>query len=704
MMHFNETTKDALVLSSRIINREYKNDNWFSLLDDLSKLFDVDGAFIGFWRSGLIEFKYSSFLIGSTYDRNKYPDLYSVSLNDRKYFKDALEKYGYIKITDYENFPYSLDAWKGVGLKSLLAATIRTKEKIYGSLHLVSIDKKIDFSEENIQVLKIISRAIASELEKEAFMRKIEKEKEINAEHIEFINSMAITNYAQSNLNEFIRNTIKKLNAMIKTDVVGFIFPAEDIYVMSNESLYKKNIDLEKNMFYDMYKKNITHIIRKDRCNVLLPEKSVIFIPIVSNDKTIAAFCVCFAEKDKDIPESQIKFIQAILRYFTFLIYTQRNLSKTLNELSATEAGLIKSFVSSLEAKDVYTKGHAEHVAIYSKKIAEVIGLNSSEQNMMYNAGLLHDIGKIGIPDSILSKPGKLTEHEYNIVKFHPVFSYEIVKSIPKFKNIANCIRHHHEKLDGSGYPDGLKDEQIELGARILAIADIFDALTTKRPYRKNMTAHEAISILKNEAVDQKILSKVEGMLKESFINEVDFKATFVPVELENIRKEISLKDNETGFYKRSALVKKMGSHIGKDERFTLFMVDIKNLSYINYKYGVDVGNKVITFVSDELKKIPQIDALSRTDTDVFMFIYRGSEILSFKEILFTKLKNGIIRRAKEKSCVVKENEIGKAIGCYITYSIYPDESKNAEDLIYRCIVKKNQSRENLSKPKFVEI
>ena len=704
MMHFNETTKDALILSSRIINREYKNDNWISLLDDLSKLFDVDGAFIGFWKSGFIEFKYSSFLIGSIYNRNKYPDLYKVSLNDRKYFKDALEKYGYIKITDYENFPYSLDTWKSIGLKSLLVATIRTKDKIYGSLHLVSIDKKIDFSEENIQVLKIISRAIASELEKEALMRKIEKEKETNAKYIEFINSMAITNGAQSNLNEWTRNTIKKLNAMIKADVSGFIFPAEDIYVISNGSLYEKNIDLEKSMLYSIYRKNITRIVKEDRCDVLLPEKSVIFTPIVSNNKTIAVFCVCFDKKDTDIFESQINFIQAILKYFTSLIYTQRNLSKILNELSATESGLIKSFVSSLEAKDVYTKGHSEHVAIYSKKIAEVIGLDISEQNMMYNAGLLHDIGKIGIPDSILSKPGRLTEHEYNIIKFHPVFSYEIVKSIPRFKNIANCIRHHHEKLDGSGYPDGLKDGQIELGARILAIADIFDALTTKRPYRKNMAVNEAISVLKNEAVDQKILSKAEDALRESFINEIDFKETFVPVELEKMRKEISLKDNETGFYKRSALVKKIRSYIEKDERFTLFMVDIKNLSYINYKYGVDIGNKVITFVADELKKIPQIDALSRTDTDVFMFIYRGGEISSFKETLFTKLRNGIIKRTKEKSCVVKESEIGKAIGCYITYSIYPDESKNAEELIYRCIVKKNQSRENLSKPKFVEI
>jgi len=180
----------------------------------------------------------------------------------------------------------------------------------------------------------------------------------------------------------------------------------------------------------------------------------------------------------------------------------------------------------------------------------------------------------------------------------------------------------------------------------------------------------------------------VEGMLKESFINEVDFKETFVPVELEKMKKEISLKDNETGFYKRSTFVKKMRNYIKKDERFVLFMVDIKNLSYINYKYGVDVGNKVIMFVAYELKKIPQTDALSRTGTDIFMFIYRGAEISSFKEILFARLRAGIMSRIKEKNCAIKGDETGN-IGCHITYSIYPDESKNAEELIYKCIVKK---------------
>ena len=699
MAYFNEAAREILILASKIIGREYKNDNWSSLLDKLSELFNIDGAFIGFWENGFIEFKYSSFLIGSAYDKNQYPDLYRVALNDRKYFKDVLEKDGYIKIADYAKFPHSLDVWKNIGLKSLLIVTIRTKEKIYGSLHLVSINKEVNFSEESIQILKIIGGAIASELEKEAFMRKIEKEKEINAKYIEFINDMAAAEDPQSNLNGWITNTIKKLKELVKADMAGFVFPTENIFVMSNEKMHKnidiKNIDIKNSMLYDIWKKNVTQITRSDQCDILSHynsafKKSVIFIPVISDDIVIAVFCVYFSEKDRDIPERQIRFIQTIFKYFTLLIYTRKNLSKALYKLSATEQGLIKSFVSSLETKDVYTKGHSEHVAIYSKKIAQAIDLRESEQNMIYNAGLLHDIGKIGMPDDILSKPGKLTEHEYNIMKFHPLFSYEIVKSIPKFKNIANCIKHHHERLDGSGYPDGLRDEQIEVGARILAIADIFDALTTKRPYRKNMPVYEAIKVLKNEAVDQKILSKAEIVLENSFLNEVDFEETFVPVELEKMRKEISLKDHTTGFYKRNILVKKMNNYIEKNERFVLFMVDVKNLSYINYKYGVNIGDKVILFVADELKNIHQMDVLSRTGTDVFMFIYRGDSLLSFKDTLSAKLKNGIIKRIKDKSCVINNNEIGRIIGCYITYSIYPDESQNAEELIYRCIVKKS--------------
>lgn len=166
-------------------------------------------------------------------------------------------------------------------------------------------------------------------------------------------------------------------------------------------------------------------------------------------------------------------------------------------ELREIYQGLIVSFVNALDAKSPWTKGHSLRVTEYAVKIAKELRLPENDIEILNTASLLHDIGKIGTYDTVLGKPGKLTDEEFAIVKKHPAKGEEILRPIRQFKPLLPVIRHHHERIDGKGYPDGLKGEEIPFMARILHVADSFDAMTADRPYRPAPGIEYAISELK---------------------------------------------------------------------------------------------------------------------------------------------------------------------------------------------------------------
>ncbi|OGW36371.1 MAG: hypothetical protein A2Y97_01855 [Nitrospirae bacterium RBG_13_39_12] len=167
---------------------------------------------------------------------------------------------------------------------------------------------------------------------------------------------------------------------------------------------------------------------------------------------------------------------------------------KDLQDLFMT---LVSTMVSALDAKSPWTKGHSLRVAMYAEQIANEMSLKEEEIKDIRLAGILHDIGKIGTYDYLLDKPAKLTDEEFEIVKKHPAKSAEILKDIKQLKQILPLIRHHHERIDGRGYPDGIKGEDIPFGAKILHVADSFDAMTADRPYRPSPGKEYAISEFK---------------------------------------------------------------------------------------------------------------------------------------------------------------------------------------------------------------
>jgi response regulator RpfG family c-di-GMP phosphodiesterase len=157
---------------------------------------------------------------------------------------------------------------------------------------------------------------------------------------------------------------------------------------------------------------------------------------------------------------------------------------------------IIRSYAKAVEAKDYYTKGHSEGVAFFAVKLGSYLGLNTRELDSLHTAGVLHDIGKIGIPDHILNKPSKLTDEEFEIMKTHPVIAWEIISQVRSLRDILPVVYHHHERVDGRGYPDGIAGEQIPELARIISIADAFEAMTSDRAYRRALSWEKARDIL----------------------------------------------------------------------------------------------------------------------------------------------------------------------------------------------------------------
>lgn len=182
-----------------------------------------------------------------------------------------------------------------------------------------------------------------------------------------------------------------------------------------------------------------------------------------------------------------------------FAVYTGLEIRKYVNllikrkqEVVRVNQDLVLAFINTIEAKDGYLCGHSLSVSYYAKLICQQMGYSEKECKKIYLAGVFHDIGKIGVCETVLNKPGKLNDEEWIKIKKHPVIGAEIVSKIEALKEVSDIIKYHHVYYNGKGYPSGLDGDQIPIGARIIAVADSFDAMISDRPYRKAMSVDEA--------------------------------------------------------------------------------------------------------------------------------------------------------------------------------------------------------------------
>ena len=213
-----------------------------------------------------------------------------------------------------------------------------------------------------------------------------------------------------------------------------------------------------------------------------------------------------FESSDMQLLDSLIIFCGDMIRNF-----------RLVTELRQLSIDMVQALVTAIEQKDEYTSGHSNRVGEFATMLGQELGLDAAALQMLGWAALLHDVGKIGIRDSVLKKPGKLTPEEFDHIKEHPVRSFNVIRQVPQLADALQGVRHHHECWDGSGYPDGLAGEKIPLPARIVQVADIFDALISTRSYRKAFHWEKAMSILQEEAgttIDPHLYRVFEGMIR----------------------------------------------------------------------------------------------------------------------------------------------------------------------------------------------
>lgn len=208
----------------------------------------------------------------------------------------------------------------------------------------------------------------------------------------------------------------------------------------------------------------------------------------------------------------QYAYVGVLLFIFPIMLarYTFSLYADTKSQFTDTVDALMRA----MEARDKYTEGHAQRVAELVGIIAKELKYNDWTIEKLNIASLLHDVGKIGIDDSILNKPGKLSDEEYSIIKSHPVIGYNILKDVKNLREIVEIVKHHHERYDGKGYPDGTVGDELKLDAYIVQLADSVDAMTTDRPYRKALPPEKVISEIEKNSGTQFHPKVVDAYLK----------------------------------------------------------------------------------------------------------------------------------------------------------------------------------------------
>ena len=374
----------------------------------------------------------------------------------------------------------------------------------------------------------------------------------------------------------------------------------------------------------------------------------------------------------------------------------QNDLEKKLEEktklVETVSLNSIMVIANTIDAKDAYTSGHSMRVAQCSAAIARQLNWSEKEVQNIHYVALLHDIGKIGVPDAILNKPGRLSNEEFEVIKKHPVIGNDILKDIHIIRSVAEGALYHHERYDGRGYPFGLSGEEIPHYARIIGIADAYDAMTSNRIYRHKLAREKVIKEFekgRGTQFDPQLTDLFLEMLRGGFDVTKERRAISWDDTLANESNALSVGlteyaadvqhktfiDSLTGLYTRNYAEARIGKLFSEAHLGSLMMIDMDNFKHINDTYGHIIGDNTLRMFADTLKANTRPeDVVCRLGGDEFVVFL--TDMTDRQEV--TKKARDILDMLSDK---LKKMDYGNEISASIGIAIFPSDGKNFEML-----------------------
>ncbi len=451
-----------------------------------------------------------------------HPDM---NINDALILGELYRKRKVILTSEYKklyNKKIDLKSHSEMEVASFIGLPLVVRDNFLGVMMCWDKNRKNAFSEQTVRFLKLIASQSAIAINNARLFDQLNSA----------INNLTLLYQIEYHISSILsievllRTAVSLIDAALGNIITTILIPDEDnkklvIKAISQNAIVKSGFET-----VPMYRGVVGEAMKmKKAIYVSEAEKDERYFPAIEGVKSELAIPLIAGTRILGVIDFQSKIANRfdvmtldLLDDIAHRISTFLENAILYERLEKSYTETIRALVLAMEAKDSYTRGHSERVTELALKLADEMGFTDGRKRKIYWAGLLHDIGKIGISESILNKPGHLDEFEFSEIKRHPEEGAKMLEPIEGLKEVVPLIRHHHENFDGTGYPDGLKGEEIPLESRILAVCDVFDAMTTIRSYRNPFSKEDAIHAIKlfsGTRLDPEIVKEFTKMMQK---------------------------------------------------------------------------------------------------------------------------------------------------------------------------------------------
>ena len=418
------------------------------------------------------------------------------------------------------------------------------------------------------------------------------------------------------------------------------------------KAIINRHWDIDDDFDFD---KHVTHRNRSEDYTL----RGSISLPMIDQegDSEFSVLTI-WSDRVEGFDQEEINILDTVAKDISMALsaFKQRQLSERLQkEQVVNYEETILAFVDMIEQRDAYTAGHTLRVAKYCRLLAEALNVEEKTICKIEKAAILHDIGKIATPDTILLKPGRLSRIEYDLIKQHVTSGYKMLSKVKMYAELAEIIKYHHEHYDGGGYPEGLKEDEIPFEAHIMIVADAFDAMTTNRIYKPRLSVDIAIKEIIRFRGKQFHPTVVDVAVDCLSHVEISQTSQLPQSDLERQRFAYFFKDNLTGLFNLSYLRLVMNQSADLQ---SIHIVRLAHFSQFNHKLGWSVGDELLVSIARQLKDMCPHEQIFRFEGDDFLILSDKEESFSVNKLSVASLDTDEIIDITSESFSAKEIDL----------------------------------------------